>query len=76
MRSLLSPRRETFYRLVREAYKENSSNLHTIVIDKKRSILVRLACLRILTSRDYGLDGLSGLPYPQRKKAVRQSIGI
>jgi hypothetical protein len=38
--------------------------------------LSRLACLRILVCRDYGINSPSGLPYPQRKKAVREAIKV
>jgi hypothetical protein len=38
--------------------------------------LSRLACLRILVCRDYGINSPSGLPYPQRKKAVREVIKV
>ena len=76
MRNLLSPRREKFYRLVREANEQPSSWLVAALTDPTRnngymSALARLACLRILVCRND-----SGLPYPYRKTAVRFEIGI
>jgi hypothetical protein len=38
--------------------------------------LSRLACLHALTCRDHGIKSPSGLPYPQRKKAVRAALGV
>lgn len=35
----------------------------------------RLACLHVLTCRDHKIQSPSGLPYPQRKRAVRNAIG-
>ena len=81
MRTLLSTRRATFYRLVRQANELSSQWLEDALKDKTRnngrfSPLARLACLRILVCRDYGINSPSGLPYPQRKKAVRAARGI
>ena len=81
MRTLLSARRATFYRLVRQANELSSQWLEDALKDKTRnngqfSALARLACLRILVCRDYGINSPSGLPYPQRKKAVRAALGI
>lgn len=81
MRTSLSKRREKFYRLVREAHYQSSEWLRAALEDKTRNNgyftpLARLACLRILVCRDYGLQSPSGLPYPQRKKAVRAALGI
>ena len=81
MRTLLSTRRATFYRLVRQANEFPSTWLEDVLKDRTRnnghfSALARLACLRILVCRDYGINSPSGLPYPQRKKAVRAALGI
>ena len=81
MRTLLSTRRATFYRLVRQAHAVSSKRLGEGVKGKTRNnghfrALARLACLRILVCRDYGINSPSGLPYPQRKKAVRAALGI
>ena len=81
MRTLLSTRRATFYRLVQQANELPSKWLEDVLKDKTRnhghfSALARLACLRILVCRDYGINSPSGLPYPQRKKAVRAALGI
>lgn len=78
---MLSLRRAKFYRLVREAYDQPSHWLVAALHDKSQnsghmSALSRLACLRILVCRDYGIESPSGLPYPQRKKAVRKALGI
>jgi predicted DNA-binding ribbon-helix-helix protein len=76
MRTVLSERRRRFYSLVRQAHYQPTSWLIAVLQDKSRnngwmSALARLACLRILASRN-----MSGQPYPQRKKLVRQEIGI
>ena len=81
MRTSLSTRRATFYRLVRQANELPSKWLEDALKDRTRnnghfSALARLACLRILVCRDYGINSPSGLPYPQRKKAVRAALGI
>ena len=81
MRTTLSTRRAKFYRLVREADELPSQWLADVLKDKTRnngfaSAVARLACLRILVCRDYGINSPSGLPYPQRKKAVRAALGI
>lgn len=81
MRTVLSARRARFYRLVREANEHSSEWLLAVLKDPSRNngrfnILSRLACLRILVCRDYGLTQNTGLPYPQRKKAVRAALGI
>ncbi|TRZ68235.1 MAG: hypothetical protein D4S02_04050 [Rhodocyclaceae bacterium] len=81
MRTLLSNRRAKFYRLVREANDRPSDWLLAVLNDPSRNqggfdVLSRLACLRILVCRDYGMTGITGLPYPQRKKAVRAALGI
>lgn len=73
--SLLSPRRRKFYSLVRQANERSTDWLQAVVTDQLNnglfSPLHRLACLRILACRSK-----SGLPYPQRKAAVRFQIGI
>jgi len=77
---MLTTRLARFCRLCHQAYYMESDQLIAILKDKSRdggdpiSILVRLACLRILIGRDYGIKSPSGLPYPQRKKAVRQAL--
>ena len=81
MRTLLSTRRARFYRLVRQAQEQSSQWLEDVLKDKTRNnghftAVARLACLRILVCRDYGINTPSGLPYPQRKKAVRAALGI
>jgi len=81
MRTRLSTRRAKFYGLVRQAHDQPSEWLLAALKDPTRNhgrfnVLSRLACLRILVCRDYGLAQLSGLPYPQRKKAVRAALGI
>ncbi len=81
MRTLLSTRRARFYRLVRQANEQSSKWLEDVLKDKTRNnghftAVARLACLRILVCRDYGINSPSGLPYPQRKKAVRAALGI
>lgn len=78
---MLSTRIRKFHALVRQAYEQPSDWLVAALQDKTRNnghmtTLSRLACLRILTSRDYGIKSPSGLPYPQRKKAVRAALGI
>ena len=78
---MLSRRRAKFYRLVREANDLPSHWLVAALKEKTRNhghmtALSRLACLRILVCRDYGINSPSGLPYPQRKKAVREAIKI
>lgn len=81
MRTTLSTRRAKFYRLVHQANDQSSAWLIDVLKDPRRdsivfSPLARLACLRILVCRDHGLQSPSGLPYPQRKKAVRAALGI
>jgi hypothetical protein len=76
MRTLLSERRRRFYSLVRQANDQPSDWLANVLRDKTKnngamSVLARLACLRILACRNK-----SGLPYLNRKKLVRQEIGI
>lgn len=78
---MLSTRRAKFYRLVREANDQPSDCLADVLQDKTRNngrmtAVSRLACLRILVCRDYGIKSPSGLPYPQRKSAVRKALGI
>jgi predicted DNA-binding ribbon-helix-helix protein len=78
---MLSTRRAQFYRLVREANDLPSDWLVAALKEQTRNIghmtaLSRLACLRILVCRDHGIPSPSGLPYPQRKKAVRKALGI
>ena len=71
-----------FVRLCHQAYYMPSERLVEIAKDKERNgggptnTLARLASLRILVGRDHGIKSPSGLPYPQRKKAVRQALGI
>ena len=77
MRSLISPRRQKFYRLIREADQQTTDWLVAAVTDPTRnngnmSSLARLACLRVLVCRDRS----SGWPYPERKHAMRFEIGI
>jgi hypothetical protein len=81
MKTSLSTRRAKFYQLIREADELPSKWLEVVLKDKTRnnghfSAVARLACLRILVCRDYGINSPSGLPYPQRKKAVRAALGI
>lgn len=81
MRTVLSTRRQKFYALVREAYKQPSDWLVAALKDQTHNnghmtALSRLACLRILVCRDHGLPAPSGLAYPQRKKAVRAALGV
>jgi len=81
MRTVLSTRRAKFYRLVHQANDQPSDWLVAVLKDKRYnngffSPVARLACLRILVCRDHGLQKPSGLPYPQRKKAVRAALGI
>ena len=78
---MLSGRRAKFYRLVREANYLPSDWLVAAVKEQTRNnghmtVLSRLACLRILVCRDHGIPSPSGLPYPQRKRAVRKALGI
>ena len=81
MRTTLSTRRVKFYRLIRQADDYPSQWLADVLKDTTRnnghfSAVARLACLRVLVCRDYGITSPSGLPYPQRKKAVRAVLGI
>ncbi len=81
MKTSLSTRRAKFYQLIREADELPSKWLEEVLKDKTRnnghfSAVARLACLRILVCRDYGINSPSGLPYSQRKKAVRAALGI
>lgn len=76
MRTLLSRRQEKFYSLVRQANEQSTSWLIAVLQDKSRnnghmSTLARLACLRILACRNQ-----SGRTYVERKRMVRQEIGI
>ena len=78
---MLSTRRAKFYRLVREANDMPSDWLVAALKEQTRNnghmtVLSRLACLRILVCRDHGINSPSGLPYPQRKKAVRNALNI
>lgn len=78
---MLSKRIRKFHEIVRAAHEQPSDWLVAALRDPTRnngymSPLARLACLRILVCRDHGLPAPSGLPYPQRKKAVRQAIGV
>lgn len=70
-----------FCRLVHQANDIPSEQLLKVLKDPTQNLgrfnaLFRLACLRILVCREYGLPGVSGLPYPQRKRAVRGALGI
>lgn len=81
MRTVLSTRRAKFYRLIHQANEQPSDWLVAVLKDKRHnnglfSPVARLACLRILVCRDHGLQKPSGLPYPQRKAAVRAALGI
>lgn len=81
MRTVLSERRRKFYALVRDAYAQPTGWLVAVLQDKTRNgghmtALSRLACLRILVCREYGIKSPSGLPYPQAKKAVRAVLGV
>lgn len=77
---MIKTRLARFCRMCHEAYYMESEQLIAILKDKARdggdsqSTLKRLACLRILVCRDYGIESPSVLPYPQRKKAVRQAL--
>ncbi len=78
---MLSTRRAKFYRLVREANDLPSDWLVAALKEQTRNnghmtALFRLACLRILVCRDHGINSPSGLPNPQRKKAVRNALKI
>lgn len=78
---MLSTRIRKFHELVRAAYVQPTDWLVAALQDKTRNnghmtALSRLACLRILTCRDHGIQSPSGLPYPQRKKAVRAALGV
>lgn len=78
---MLSNRTRKFHSLVRSAYDQPSDWLVAALKDQTRNnghmtALSRLACLRILVCRDHGLPSPSGLPYPQRKKAVRAALGV
>ena len=80
MRSLLSQRRARFYALIRSADKESSLFLVQVLERHRQGMsgLQRLAILRVLVCRNYGLserDGI-GWPYPQRKRRVRQILGL
>jgi len=79
MKTLLSTRREKFTRLVAAASDQPSEWLATALKDKTRNnghmtALSRLACLRVLAFRNHGIT--PGLPYPQRKRAVRAALGV
>jgi predicted DNA-binding ribbon-helix-helix protein len=81
MKAILSARRAKFYRLVHQASEQSSQWLVDVLKDKTRNggyftAVARLACLRVLVCREYGIESPSGLPYPQRKKAVRKALGI
>lgn len=81
MKTMLSTRRAKFYGLVRQANDQPSEWLVVALKDPTRNhgrfnVLSRLACLRILVCRDYGTTQSIGLPYPQRKKVVRQVLGV
>lgn len=81
MKTVLSERRRKFYSLIRQANDQPSGWLVASLKDPTRNggfmtALSRLACLRILVCRDHGIPSPSGLPYPQRKKAVRVALGI
>lgn len=70
-----------FCRLVHQVNAVPSETLLGILTDPAQNLgrynaLYRLACLRILVCREYGLTGPTGLPYPQRKRAVRRALGI
>jgi hypothetical protein len=68
---MLSPRIRKFHSLVRAAYDQSSPWLTAVLKNPDVPVLSRLACLRILTCRHPG-----GLPYPQRKQAVRKELGV
>lgn len=78
---MISTRKKRYLRLFRSAYEQPSDWLVAALKDKTRNgghmtALSRLACLHALTCRDHGIESPSGLPYPQRKKAVRAALGI
>lgn len=78
MRTSLSTRREKFHALVHAATRESSESLHALLrrFGDRMTPLHRLACLRVLVLRDYGIKRPSGLPYAQRKRAVREALSI
>ncbi len=72
--TLLSQRRERFYKLVQAAYAQTTDWLIQAMKNRQENHmrpLAQLACLRVLAFRDP-----SGLPYPQRKRLVRKKLGI
>ena len=81
MRTSLSTRREKFYGLIRQANEQPSQWLIGALKEPTHNQglftpLARLACLRILVCRSYGIPGASGLPYPQRKQLLRRTLGV
>jgi hypothetical protein len=78
VRTLLSTRREKFYRLVQAANRQSSTWLAEALQDKTRnngfmSAVARLAALRVLVFRN---TSGAGLCYAQRKRLVRTELGI
>jgi len=71
MRTLLSTRRQKFYSIIRAANDQTTDWLMACLVNPGdfMSPLAKLACLRVLACRE-----ASGLPYPQRKKAVKAKI--
>ncbi len=75
---MLSQRIRKFHALIRAAHEQPSSWLVAVLKTPERPgnlgpmpALSRLACLRILVGRHP-----SGLPYPWKKRLVRQELGI
>lgn len=78
MRTSLSTRRARFYSLVRQADMQPSSWLISALQDASRNNglfgpLARLACLRILVCRH---KAVTGQPYPEARRALRQQLGV
>lgn len=78
MKTLLSRRREKFYSLVRQANNQPTEWLVAACHNSMQiPLLSRLACLRILVCRNYGLDDkFIGQPYQAKKRIVRLILGI
>lgn len=73
---MLSTRIRKFHTIVRAAYDQSSWWLIEAARDKTTPPLSRLACLRVLVCRVRPGAAGYGLPYPQRKRLVRNSVGI
>lgn len=78
---MISARKRKYLELFRSAWEQPSDWLEAALKDKthnngRMTPAARLACLHVLTCRDHKIQSPSGLPYPQRKKAVRAAMGI